>query len=110
MQPNITIIDKCKVRIAAFECNERGKVSQKTIDLTPYAGQHIRIWLDPDGSYSLDPKADHYWQMAEFDVPEIQFSSVDTGEIDEAGQAIMASEPLPLDLTSVEIEKWELPA
>jgi hypothetical protein len=109
MQPNITIIDKSKVRIAAFECDTLGKVSQKTIDLTQYAGQHIRIWLDPDGSYSLNPKRDHYWQMAELDVPEIQFSSVDTGEIDEEGNPIMAAEALPLDLTAVEIEKWELP-
>lgn len=109
MLPNITIIDRCKVRIAAFECNERGKVSQKTIDLTSYAGQHVRIWLDTDVSYSLDPKKGHYWQVAEFDVPEIQFSSVDTGETDEAGQAVMASEPLPLDLADTEIKTWRLP-
>lgn len=109
MQPNITNIDKRKFRIAAFECNA-GKMSQKTIDLTPYAGQHVRIWLDPDGSYSLNPHKNHYWQVAEFDVPKIQYQQVDTGEVDEDGNPIMVSEALPLDLTNVEIEKWDLPA
>ena len=111
MQPNLIIIDKSKVRFAAFECDAAGKVSQKTIDLTPYAGQHVRIWLDPDGTYSLDPSKDHYWQMAELDVPEIQYEQVDIGEIDEDGNPVMVSKALPLDLTDIEIEieKWELP-
>ena len=108
MQPNITIIDKCKIRIAAFECGA-GKISQKTIDLTPYAGQRVRIWLDPDGSYSLDPGKDHFWQMIEVDVPEIRHQQTDTDEIDENGKPITTSKALPLDLIDTDLKKWALP-
>ena len=97
-----------KIKIAAFTCEKIGKVAAATIDLTPYAGQHVRVWLDMDGSYSLDPRVPHFWQMAEFDVPEIQYQSIDTGEVDDQEAPIMISEALPLDLAAVEIAKWEL--
>ena len=122
MQPNITIIDLCKICIAAFsfpilqksadgdeEELKTVNVSQATIDLTPNAGQHVRIWLCPDGSYTVDPKKEHFWQIMEFDVPEIQYQQVDTGEIDEDGNPIMTSEALPLDLADAEIKTWDLP-
>lgn len=85
--PKLTITDGCKIRIAAFESETLGKVGQKTIDLTPYTGLYVRIWLNSDKSYSLNPNEDHLWQIAEFQVPET----------------------VPLDLTSVEFDLWELP-
>jgi hypothetical protein len=106
--PTISIVDQCKVRIAAFDCPKLGRVSQKTMDLTPHAGKKVRIWLDPDGSYSTDPKKDHYWQVAELDVPEIKYDRGDQspgGEMEDASPAV----PLPLDLTDVEVSVWSLP-
>ena len=111
MKPKISIIEGCKIRIAAFECEALGKVSQKTIDLTPCAGQHVRIWLDPDGTYSLDPRKDHYWQIAELQVPGQQYQEIDTGGTDsDTGEPVVKMEAVPLDLASIEIELWDLPA
>ncbi|MFH2012521.1 MAG: hypothetical protein ABIJ37_07485 [Pseudomonadota bacterium] len=85
MEPKITIVDDCKIRIAGYDCKV-GKISQKTIDMTPYAGEYVRIWLEKDGTYSLDKNANHYWQVAELQVPEI-----------------------PVDLSGVKITTFELP-
>ena len=110
MQPNITIVDGYKLRIAGFECGELGYVSQKTIDMTPYAGQYVRIWLDKDGTYSLNPRKDHFWQVAEFQAPEQEYKDVDTGETDpDTGEPVIVTEAVPLDMSAVEIEKWQLP-
>ena len=91
--PNITIVDKYKVRIDAFECKKCGKVPATTIDLRPYAGQYVRIWLDEDGTYALDPRRNHFWQMAEFQVPEQEYKQVDSGDKDpETKEPIMVPE------------------
>lgn len=105
-------VDKGKpsrLKIAAFTCAAQGRVSQQTVDLTAHAGKRVRIWLTPAGSYSLNPNIDHYWQVAELDVPQIEYESVDTGEVEEDDQPIMKSRPVPLDLTGVKIKKLELP-
>lgn len=102
-----------KLKIGGFACEKLGKVKAATIDLTPHAGQHVRVWLDMDGTYSLDPHTEHFWQMAEFDVPEIQYSPGEVNEKMELGTDLNLSPPseaLPLDLTAVEVAKWELPA
>ncbi len=106
MKLNITIVDQCKLQIAAW-----GKTKEKIINMTPYAGQHVRIWLDKDGSYSLNSGEDHFWQAAELDVPEIEYQQINTNEneIDDAGETMTASKPMPLDLTNVKIILWELP-
>lgn len=107
--PTITIIDQCKIRISAFTCQALGRVSQKTMDMTPYAGQRVRIWLDRDGSYAMDPRQHHFWQVAELNVPEIRYQrpAAEDGEMveDDSPPA-----PLPVDLTGVEIQTWSLPA
>lgn len=61
--------DKNRIIIDAFECEKCGKVPETVIDLNPFKGQFVRIWLDEDGTYSLDPNRNHYWQIAEFQVP-----------------------------------------
>lgn len=94
-----------KIIIEGFNCLKLGSIPKTEIDLTPYAGQYVRVWLDQDGSYSLDPATDHYWQMAEMNIPDLQ--ETDTGEIDEEGAPIM--EVLPLDLSDMVIAVWELP-
>lgn len=108
MRANITVVDGCKVKILAFESDLLGKVSQKTIDLTPYAGQRARIWLEKDGTYSLDPKRDHFWQVAEVAVPGIAYKEVEA-EDPETKETVMQSEVLPLDLSGIEIVLFDLP-
>jgi len=110
MQPIITFSDKHKFRIAAFECKKSGKVSQKTIDLTPHAGQRTRVWLNSDGTYSTDRNTDHYWQVAEFDVPHIKYEHTDTGEMDDNDTPVVSTKSIPPDMTGVKIKKWTLPA
>ena len=123
VKPEITIVDKSKIRIEEFVHDTLGKVEQETIDLAPHT-QHthkpqpspsgqalrtLRLWLNHDGTYSLDPKKDHYWQVAEIDVPEAKYQQIDTGEVDEDGNPVMVSVAI-LDFTEIEIKKWELPA
>jgi hypothetical protein len=91
-----------KLTIAAFECEVLGKVGQKTIDLAGQAGEYVRIWLEKDGTYSIDKHKDHFWQVAELSVP-VQGYDV---EITEEGET---STPIPLDLDGVEIRTFELP-
>ena len=109
MFPNITIVDGYKLRVAAFSCKRLGHVSQKTIDMTPHAGQYLRLWLEEDGTYSLDTRVNHFWQVVEFRMPEIAYEQVGSGEVDEQNEPIMVQQALPLDLTGMEIQRWELP-
>lgn len=109
MQPTITLPEKHKFRLAAFECKEKGKISQKTLDLTPHAGQRIRIWLDHDGTYSTDRHKDHYWQVAELDVPHMKYKTENTGKLDKDKQPAAITSAIPPDLRAVKIRKWDLP-
>lgn len=107
MLPKITILKNGNIKIAALECAGVGKVTKTTIDLTPCAGERVRIWLDRDGTYSLDKFRDHFWQIAELDVPALVRQ---TGEkTDEADKTVPTEETLPLDLAGVEISVWPLP-
>lgn len=112
MKPKISIKGS-KIRIAAFECGGLGRVGQKTIDLTPYAGERVRIWLNKDGSYSLDPRRDHFWQVAELQVPEQKYREIETRDEEtgatDRGGAHVKMEPIPLDLSGAKLEVWELP-
>lgn len=107
MNPKITITGS-KVKIAGFSSDILGKVSGKTIDMTAFAGQYVRIWLETDKSYSLDKHKDHFWQVAEFPVPEIAYEQVEE-ENPETKEITMKMVPQPLNLKGVEIETWELP-
>ena len=107
MLPKITSLKNGKSSIAALECVGIGNVAKTTIDLTPYAGERVRIWLDRDGTYSLDKFRDHFWQIAEMDVPALVRL---TGEkIGEDGKIVPTEEMLPLDLAGVKISVWPLP-
>ncbi len=108
MKAKITAVDGCKLRIAAFEDDLLGKVGQKTIDMTTYAGQHVRVWLGKEGTYSLDPKKDHFWQVAEMDVPDIFYHDVEVKD-PETKESVMQSVALPLDLSGTEIMLFDLP-
>lgn len=103
-------ISGSKIIIEAFECEKLGVTAEAEIDMTPYAGEYVRIWLDQDGIYSLDSSTSHFWQIAELRVPELQYQEIDTGEVDEFGEPITMREALPLDLSETVVAAWELPA
>lgn len=81
----------------------------KAIDLTPYQGQVVRIYLNEDSTVSVYPTTTHYWLLAEINVPPREFEYVDTGEIDDLEMPIMQQMPIPLDLSEVDIRVWALP-
>ena len=106
MEPKI-IITGSRITIPAFE-SKRGNAPETTIDLAPYAGEYIRIWLDADMTYSVDRHKNHYWQVAELRVPHQQYTSVDTGEIDERGVKIERAEKIPIELVKKKIDLWDI--
>lgn len=101
MIPEI-IIDGSNLTILSFTC-PRGIAPETTIDLAPYAGEYVRVWLDADMTYSLDKHIDHYWQIAEGQVPAQEYRNIDTGEVDEKGLPITISEPIPVELPAVRL-------
>ena len=60
-------------------------------------------------TFSTNKNQDHFWLLAEANVPERLMESVSTGEFDEHGQEIMKSVDVPLDLNNVEIKAYALP-
>lgn len=107
MLPKISILKNGRISITALECAGIGKVAKMTIDLTPCAGERVRIWLDQDGAYSLDKFRDHFWQIAELDVPALVRQEGE--KAGEDGKIISTEETLPLDLAGAEISVWPLP-
>ena len=84
------------------------KISQKTIDLAPQAGEYVRVWLDYDGKYSTDKHKDHFWQICELAVPDQAYNEI---ECEDPGteEPYSVYEPIPVDLDGVEIRVFELP-
>ncbi|MBW2561302.1 MAG: hypothetical protein JRE40_10675 [Deltaproteobacteria bacterium] len=99
------------IGFGAFDCKRLGQVAAQSVDVTPLAGRrHARIWLDPDGTYSCDPRRQHYWQVAELDVPEQVFCQVAIDDTDpDTGEPITRAEAAPLDIDAEAIQLWELP-
>jgi hypothetical protein len=101
MKPEI-IKNGSKLTILSFSC-PKGFALEITIDLALYAGKYVRVWLDADMAYSLDKHKDHYWQVAELQVPAQEYQSVDTGEVDDQGLPITTSEPIPIELGEIRL-------
>jgi len=105
--PKVTV-NGCKLRLPAIDSAVLGKVGSKTIDMTPHAGQLVRVWIDKDGRYTTDPKAEHAWQVAELRVPEpdVRIEMV----IDEqTGEPVEQQTVEPIDLAAVPITLWPVP-
>jgi len=101
MKPGI-IIDGSKLTILSFDC-PKGTVPEMTIELAPYAGEFVRIWLDVNMSYSLDKQKDHYWQIAELQVPVQEYRSIDTGDVDGQDLPVTISDPIPIELQEIRL-------
>jgi hypothetical protein len=88
MNPIVTIIDSCKLKIEPFDCKVLGAAAEAIIDLDAYAGEYVHLWLDLDGSYSLDPNRGHYWHVADLQVPKRQYR-IETEEIVQDGETLV---------------------
>ncbi len=109
-QPKLSIVEGCKIKMAACasKAMKLKKISQKTIDMTQHAGERVRIWMETDGTYSTDKHKNHWWQIAEFDVPAIEYEEVEKEHpvTKEKYKDMVAK---PLDLKNVDVTVWEMP-
>ncbi len=93
-----------KLQIDGFKC-EKGMISTQEIDLTPFQGQTVRVYLDNNLKLVVNPMYDCYWHLCEMEIP-YQQANITFDE--ETGEEIR-SEPEPLDLNNVEITHFDLP-
>lgn len=107
--PRITIVEGSKVQISAVDTVMTGKISQKTIDMAPFAGQVVRVWVDEDGSFSTNPGGKHIWQVAELTIPEIAYQPQMVEDPEGSGEMVEQSVAVPLDLNSTPVTLWPLP-
>lgn len=79
----ITVIGG-KLIIEGFE-TPRGRISYQEIDLTPYQGEVVRVYLDDNLNIIINPVLECYWQLAEMVLPprQIQESVIGSREIEE---------------------------
>lgn len=94
------------LKIGSYEY-EGMKIPARDIDLTPYQGKMVRIYIEKDGSYSTDCGV-HEWLLIMGKVPEVTYKSVVDGT-DENGQPRMKQEELPIDLNDAEFTVFALP-
>jgi len=66
--------------IAAFDC-ALGHVAAQEVDLAPYQGQMVRVYLDSNLHIRVNPSGDMYWQLAEMTLPPPQSRQVQQGTV-----------------------------
>jgi len=71
-----------KLKLDGFTC-ERGEVQTQEVDLTPYQGQVVRVYLDNNLKLVVNPQYDCYWQLAEMALPPAQTKQREKGIIKE---------------------------
>lgn len=94
--------------VASFRCGGLD-VAGRTFDLTPFQGGPFRLYVDEDGTLSTDLYKDHYWIIAEAIIPEKQYESVPTGQVDENGKPKTEIVERPLGLNNIDIIAFPLP-
>ena len=103
----IISVDEAKpsiLRIAAFTANGI-RVPAQSYDLTEYQGETFRLYMEENGDLSTCKHCDHYWLLAEADIP----PKIPTGEKDEKGQEKTTTVEVPLDLSGVTFRTYDLP-
>jgi hypothetical protein len=81
----------------------------QSLDLTPYQGGMVRLFLNASGEYEINRTDDYYHIIAEAELPETVVRLVDSGEVDEVGDPVMAPVEEPLDLSAVDITVYPMP-
>jgi len=67
--------------LAAFVC-ALGNVAAQAVDLSPYQGQTVRIYLDGNLQIRINPREDMFWQLAEMSIPAPQSRQIQQGTIE----------------------------
>ena len=98
--------DTAVLKIGAYEF-EGMKIPARDIDLKPYQGKMVRIYIDADGSYSTE-HGTHEWLLIMGRIPSPAYKSVPDGT-DENGQLRLKSVEVPLDLNDVDFTVFALP-
>ena len=94
------------LKIGAYEF-EGMKIPARNIDMKPYEGKMVRIYIEKDGRYSTD-YGTHEWLLVMGMVPELTYKSVPDGT-DENGQTRMKQEEVTIDLNDTEFTVFALP-
>lgn len=66
--------------LAAFTC-AWGDVAAQAVDLSAYAGQKVRIYLDGNLQLQINPREDMFWQLAEMIIPPPEVRRVQQGVV-----------------------------
>lgn len=67
--------------LASFDC-ALGNVAAQAVDLSPYQGQMVRVYLDGNLQIRINPREDMFWQVAEMTLPAPQSHQIQQGTID----------------------------
>lgn len=67
--------------LAAFAC-ALGNVAAQAVDLSPYQGQTVRVYLDGNLQIRINPREDMFWQLAEMSIPALQSRQIQQGTIE----------------------------
>jgi len=67
--------------LAAFAC-ALGNVVAQAVDLSPYQGQTVRIYLDGNLQIRINPREDMFWQLAEMSIPAPQSRQIQQGTVE----------------------------
>ena len=67
--------------LASFDC-ALGNVAAQAVDLSPYQGQTVRIYLDGNLQIRINPREDMFWQLAEMSIPAPQSRQIQQGTIE----------------------------
>jgi hypothetical protein len=67
--------------LAAFAC-AAGNVAAQAVDLSPYQGQTVRVYLDGNFQIRINPREDMFWQLAEMSIPAPQSRQIQQGTIE----------------------------
>jgi hypothetical protein len=97
-------ISGSKLQLDGFKC-AKGAVSAQEIDLSPFQGNMVRVYLDNNLKLVVNPLYDCYWHLCEMEIPYPQANIT----IDEETGEEIRSEPEPLDLSKIEIRHFDLP-
>ena len=94
--------------ISAFTIKST-RVAAQSFDLTEFQGKAFRLYAEENGDLFTNKNQDHFWLLAEANIPEKVMQSVSTGKTDDNGQEIMQSVEVALDLNKVDITIFALP-
>lgn len=72
-------INGATINIPALRLPSGALSAAHSIDLTPYQGGAVRVYLSADGAFRVNPASDSYWQIAEVMLPPAATETVVTG-------------------------------